>query len=179
MGRSEASGRGGSWGGRGEGEDGVEVGGVGEDHEEAVEAEGDAAGGRHVGEVGEEGFVERIFGGPAGGAGGVGGIKTAALFGGVVKFAVGVGEFDAAEVEFPAVGAEGVVGEAPGKGGECLLLTKSTEANYPKYLVNCSSPSTLVIEGKTEKSKHSIIIFGRIKTIMMVKNHSMFLRMYI
>ena len=43
-----------------EGEDAVEGIGVGQDHEEAVDAEGDAAGRRHLREGGEEGFVEGI-----------------------------------------------------------------------------------------------------------------------
>ena len=84
-----------------EGEDGVEGVGVGEDHEEAVDAEGDAAGGGHVREGGEKGFIEGIGLDTAFGAGGVGFLETDALFGGVGEFGVGVGELDAAEIEFP------------------------------------------------------------------------------
>jgi hypothetical protein len=101
-----------------EGEDGVEGVGVGEDHEEAVDAEGDAAGGGHVGEGGEEGFVEGVGLGAASFWRGVGLLEAGALFGGVGEFGVGVGDFDAAEVELPAFGAGGVLRFAAGEGGE-------------------------------------------------------------
>ena len=101
-----------------EGEDGVEGVGVGEDHEKAVDAEGDAAGGGHVVEGGEEGFVEGIGLGAALGACGIGFHEAGALFGGVGQLGVGVGEFDAGKIEFPAFGAGGIDGFAASQGGE-------------------------------------------------------------
>ena len=101
-----------------EGEDGIEGIGVGEDHEEAIDSKGDAAGRGHEGQGREESFIEGIRRSAALLAEDIGFFEAGALLGGVGEFRVGIGEFNTAEIEFPAFGAGGIAGFAAGEGGE-------------------------------------------------------------
>ena len=87
------------------------------EHDDTVEAQGDAGGGGHMGESGEEVFVERVA--FAVDAFFLGHIRFEAvpLFDGVGEFAEAIREFDAAGIEFEALGGAGVVGGAAGEGG--------------------------------------------------------------
>ena len=96
--------------------DGVCIGG---EHDQAVEAEGDAgAGGESAGDCGGEGGGAGELGLGGGLSAGVLVGFAAAEFGGIGEFLVAVAEFKSADVEFEAAGDWG---GGVGDDGECGL----------------------------------------------------------
>jgi len=91
--------------------------GVGEEHDKAVDAKGNAGARGKMVEGVKKGFVEGIDFASEGGAFALALFEARALRRGVGEFGVGVGEFDAEKVEFPTRGGESVGIETRQRGG--------------------------------------------------------------